>query len=146
MSSNSTSLSKHDFSPLSQTLTLKVVSIQTNHMCHITSTQMRDYFLPIWFFPSLSPCWFFIHGGEWCKPPRKLSYKHTFGMPDQGQMLDVWGQHPYNVNPTVKIHRFTTSSSRFTDSIFHPTARNWIREKYCRIGISAIILSHTDKK
>ncbi len=26
----------------------------------------------------------------WRKPPRKISYKHTFGVPDQGQMLDVW--------------------------------------------------------
>ncbi len=51
---------------------------------------MRDYFLPIWFFPSLSPCWFFICGGEWGKPPRKVSYKRTFGVPDQGQMLNMW--------------------------------------------------------
>ncbi len=27
----------------------------------------------------------------WCKPPRNVSYKHTFGAPDQGQTLDVWG-------------------------------------------------------
>jgi hypothetical protein len=59
-------------------------------MCHITSTQLRDYFFPIKVFSSLSPCWFFIRGGEWRKPPRKVSYKHTFGAPDQGQMLDVW--------------------------------------------------------
>ncbi len=26
----------------------------------------------------------------WCKPPRKVSYKCTFGVPDQGQTLDVW--------------------------------------------------------
>ncbi len=52
---------------------------------------MRDIFLPKWFFfSSLSPCWFFICGGEWRKPPRKVSYKRTFGAPDQGQMLDVW--------------------------------------------------------
>ncbi len=31
-----------------------VVSIQTNHMCHITSTQLRDIFLPEWFFPHLA--------------------------------------------------------------------------------------------
>ncbi len=67
-----------------------VVSIQTNHMCHITSTQLRDNFFPIQVFSSLSPCWFFIRGGEWRKPPRKVLYKHTFGVPDQGQMLDVW--------------------------------------------------------
>ncbi len=26
----------------------------------------------------------------WCKLPRKVLYKHTFGMPDQSQMLDIW--------------------------------------------------------
>ncbi len=30
-------------------------------------------------------CWW-----AWCKLPRKVSYKHTFGVPDQGQTLDVW--------------------------------------------------------
>ncbi len=38
----------------------------------------------------IEPRWFFIRGGEWRKPPRKVSYKCTFGAPDQGQMLDVW--------------------------------------------------------
>jgi hypothetical protein len=47
-------------------------------------------FFPIKVFSSLSPCWFFIHGGEWRKPPRKVSYNRTFGVPDQGQMLGVW--------------------------------------------------------
>jgi hypothetical protein len=28
--------------------------------------------------------------GTWSKPPRKVSYKHTFGATDQGQTLDVW--------------------------------------------------------
>ncbi len=27
---------------------------------------------------------------DWRKLPRKVSYKCTFGAPDQGQMLDVW--------------------------------------------------------
>ncbi len=26
----------------------------------------------------------------WCKPPRKVLYRRTFGTPDQGQTLDVW--------------------------------------------------------
>ncbi len=39
----------------------------------------------------IKPRWFFIHGGKWRKLPRKVSYKRTFGAPDQGQMLDVWG-------------------------------------------------------
>jgi hypothetical protein len=33
-----------------------VDSVQTNHMCHITSTQLRDYFFPVKVFSSLSPC------------------------------------------------------------------------------------------
>jgi hypothetical protein len=71
-------------------LTLKVVSNQTNHTCHITSTHTRDYFFTYVVFSLIEPCWFFIRGGDWCKPPRKVSYKRTFGAPDQGQMLDVW--------------------------------------------------------
>jgi hypothetical protein len=55
-------------------------------------------------------------------------YKRTFGAPDQGQMLDVQGQHPDDVYPKVKIHRFTISSSRFKDSSFHPTGQNQIRK------------------
>ncbi len=30
-----------------------------------------------------------IIGKQRCKPTRKVSYKHTFGAFDQGQMLDV---------------------------------------------------------
>ncbi len=59
-------------------------------MCHITSTLWETIFLPIWFFPLIEPRWFFIRGGEWCKLPRKVSYKLTFGVPDQGQTLDMW--------------------------------------------------------
>ncbi len=33
-----------------------VVSIQTNHTCHSTSTESRNYFFPIKVFHSLSPC------------------------------------------------------------------------------------------
>ena len=73
-----------EFSILFKDLRL-VVSIQTNHMCHITSTQLRDNFLPTWFFFLIEPRWFFIHEGKWRKPPRKVSYKRTFGAPDQGQ-------------------------------------------------------------
>ncbi len=32
-----------------------VVSIQTNHTCHFTSTQLREHFLPIWFFFLIEP-------------------------------------------------------------------------------------------
>ncbi len=27
---------------------------------------------------------------RWCKPPRKVQYKRTFGAPDRGQTLDMW--------------------------------------------------------
>jgi hypothetical protein len=76
------------------------------------------YFLPKWFFSSLSPCtdssfvWASVVSHlvmyrakvlmyhrrvllaclkKVCrKPPINVPYKHTFGAPDQGQMLDVW--------------------------------------------------------
>ncbi len=67
-------------------------------------------FLPIWFFSSLSPCWFFIRGGEWRKPPRKVSYKRTFGVPDQGQTLDVWHWHSADVNTEVAVTLGVTTS------------------------------------
>ncbi len=50
----------------------------------------RLFFLPVYFF-LIEPRWFVIRGGEWRKPPKNVSYKCTFGVPDQGQMLDVWG-------------------------------------------------------
>ncbi len=85
---------------------LKVVSNQTNHTCHITSTHTFFSFLPVWFFSSLSPCWFFIHGGEWHKPPRKVLYKCTFGMPDQGQMLDVWEAQIQTNESALRWHMY----------------------------------------
>jgi hypothetical protein len=55
------------FSPLSLSLTCGI-SIQTNHMCHITWLNWEIiFFLLIKIFSSLSPCWFFICGGKWCK-------------------------------------------------------------------------------
>ncbi len=33
--------------------------------------------------------------------PRNVSYKRTFGTPDQGQTLDVWDWHPADVNSEV---------------------------------------------
>jgi hypothetical protein len=87
-----------------------VVSIQTNHMCHITSTQLRDYFFPIQVFLSLIPCWFFICGGEWHKPPRKVSYKRSFGASDQGQTLDVWHWHQADANAEVAVTPGVTTS------------------------------------
>ncbi len=42
------------------------------------------------FFFLIEPHWFFIRGGKWCKLPRKVLHKCTFGARDQGQMLEVW--------------------------------------------------------
>ncbi len=69
---------------------LKVVSNQTSYTSHITSTHTRDYFFTYMVFFLIEPRWFFIGGGEWHKPPRKVLYWRTFGVPDQGQTLDVW--------------------------------------------------------
>ncbi len=43
----------------------------------------------------------------WCKPHRKVLYKRTFCVPDQGQTLDVW-------------QMMSTLWWRFTDSPPHP--------------------------
>ncbi len=51
---------------------------------------MRDCFFTYMVFFLIEPCWFFICGGRWRKPPRKVLYKRTFGAPDQGQTLDMW--------------------------------------------------------
>ncbi len=75
-------------------------------------------FLPIRFFSSLSPCWFFIRGGECRKLPRYVPYKctyvpynGTFGASDQGQMLDVLGWHPADGNAELVVTPDVTTSS-----------------------------------
>ncbi len=120
-----------------------VVSIQTNHMCHVTSSQLRDYFFTYKVFSSLSPCWFFIRGGECRKPPRYVLYKctyvpydGTFGVSDQGQTLDVWqGEDPQIHHLIRQICKFTISSIRKKSN----------QKRYCRIWISTTILDHTDR-
>ncbi len=49
------------------------------------------FFFTYMVFFFIEPSWFFIRGGKWRKPPRNVSYTRTFGVPDHGQMLDVWG-------------------------------------------------------
>ncbi len=49
---------------------------------------------------------------DWRTPPRKVSYKHTFGAPDQGQMLDVWRWHLADVNTEVAVTPGVTTSPR----------------------------------
>ncbi len=68
---------------------LRLLVNQTNHTCHVTALIGETIFLPIRFFSHWAT-WFFICRGKWCKPPKKVSYKCTFGAPDQGQKLDVW--------------------------------------------------------
>ncbi len=55
---------------------------------HKHSIERLFFYLYVFFL--IEPCWFFICGGEWRKPPRKVLYRCTFGMPDQGQTLDLW--------------------------------------------------------
>jgi hypothetical protein len=59
-------------------------------MSHHKHSIERYFFTDMVFF-LIEPRWFFIRGGKWRKPPRKVSYKLTFGVPDQGQTLEVWG-------------------------------------------------------
>ncbi len=55
----------------------------------------------------------------WCKLPRNVLYKctyvpynGTFGASDQGQMLNVWGWHPADVNAEVAATPDVTTSLR----------------------------------
>ena len=73
-----------------KTLTLRLLVNQTNHTCHVTSTHTRDNFFTYKVFFLIEPHWFFICGGKCHKPPINVPYKRTFGVPDQGQTLDVW--------------------------------------------------------
>ncbi len=117
-----------------------VVSIQTNHMCHVTSTQLRDYFFTYKVFSSLSPCWFFICGGECRKSPRYVPYEctyvpydGTFGASDQGQTLDMWGWHPADVNAEYVLTPDVTTS---------PQKIPWTSQDIS-VGISADLWDHT---
>ena len=83
---------KSKFTQLSSTLKNSYVRLlvnQTNHTCHVTSTHTRNYFFTYKIFFLIEPQLFFICGGECCKTPINVPYKHTFGAPDQGQTLDV---------------------------------------------------------
>ena len=101
-------------------------------------------FLPIWFFFSLSPCWFFIRGGECRRPSRYVPYKGTFvpydgtfGASDQGQTLDVWQGEDSQIHHRIRqIRRFAISSVRKKSN----------QKRYRRIRSSTTILDHTDKK
>ncbi len=48
----------------------------------------------------------------WHKKPRRVSYKCTFGMPDQGQALDVWRWYSADVNTEVATTPGVTTSLR----------------------------------
>jgi hypothetical protein len=98
----------------------------------------------------LNPLW--ISDFYFCRrPSRYVPYKGTFvpydgpfGASDQGQTLDVWGPHPDDANHMVKIPRFVTLFSRFSDSIFL-SDRKKLNHGYRRIRISTTILDHTDR-
>jgi hypothetical protein len=53
-----------------------------------------------------------IQRKTWHKQLRKVSYKCTFGAPDQGQTLDVWGRHLADVNTEVAVTPGVTTSPR----------------------------------
>ncbi len=100
-------------------------------------------FSPIRFFSSLSPCWFFIHGGKCRKLPRYVPYKctyvpynGTFGASNQGQMLDVWQGEDSQIHHLIRqICRYTISSIR----------KKLNQKRYRRIRISTTILDHMDR-
>ncbi len=104
------------FSPARTDLALKLLRLLVSKLTTRVTSQALKWeiiFLPIWsFFSSLSSCWFYIRGGEWRMPPRKVSYKCTFGAPDQGQMLDVWYWHSADVNTEVAVTPGVTTSPR----------------------------------
>ncbi len=97
-------------------------------MSHHKHSVERLFFYLYGFFSSLSPCWFFIPGGEWHKLPRKVSYKHAFGAPDQGQMLDVWCWHSADINTEVVVTSGVTISSR-KDTL---NITRYLRRNLCR--------------
>ncbi len=66
-----------------------VVSIQTNHTFTSLDSIERIFFL-LEGFSSLSP-WFFIRGGECCRPPILHTVQEYFWRAWQGQMQYVWG-------------------------------------------------------
>ncbi len=78
-----------------------------------------------------------------CKPPRYVPYKctyvpydGTFGMSDQGQMLDVWQSEDSQIHHLIRqIRRFTISSVR----------KKLNQKRYRRIRISMMILDHMDR-
>ncbi len=102
-------------------------------------------FLPICFFPSLSPCWFFIRGSECRMLPSYVlykgtyvPYKRTFGTPDQGQMLDVWGSIQQMSTLRWRWHSYAEKSPP------HPGMKSCTSKDIAK-GISAMILDHTDR-
>jgi hypothetical protein len=73
------------------------------------------------------------------KPPRYVPYKctyvpynGTFGASDQGQMLDLWGWHPADVNAELVVTPDVTTSSRKIP---------WTSQDIS-VGISADLLDH----
>ncbi len=75
-----------------------------------------------------------------CKPPRYVPYKctyvpydGTFGVSDQGRMLDVWGWHPTDVNAELVVTPDVATSS---------WKIHWTSQDIA-VGICADLLDHT---
>ncbi len=71
------------------------------------------------------------------KPLRKVLYKWTFGMPDQGQTLDVWGDIQQISTLRWRWHSYVEKSPP------QPGIKS-LTDKDIIGGISATILVHTD--
>ncbi len=64
----------------------------------------------------------------WCKLPRKVSYKRTFGVPDQGQTLNVCHWHSADVNTEVVVTPGVTTSPQ-KDTL---NTTRYLRRNLCR--------------
>ncbi len=73
-----------------------------------------------------------------CKPLRNVPYIRTFGVPDQGQMLDVWGGIQQMSTLRWQWHSYAEKSPP------HPGIKSCTNKDIAR-GISAMILDHTDR-
>ncbi len=62
---------------------------QRSHFFFSSSANLKTW-LPIHWCPFPLHLHSSVPSEQWCKPPRKVLYKRTFGVPDQGQTLDVW--------------------------------------------------------
>ncbi len=84
-------------------------------------------------------CCKFIKVTATCRKPLiNVPYKRTFGTPDQGQTLDVWGGIQQMSTLRWRWHSYAEKSSP------HPGRKSCTNQDIAG-GISAMILDHTDR-